>query len=260
MKDLLAPQAIGVFESLRTYHGKIFRLEGHVKRFMESAQTTGFALRVSEETVRKEIETALHAFLSVHGPDADEDLFLRATWQEGMTFVIIGPRKHAAPLYKEGIALKTSPLKRTLTHAAPAEVKTSAYHNAVFASLEPQAAYEWLFLDRYGFVTEVRIGNIFMVCGLSAPTLITPPTPGILNGITRKVVIECAHQLKIPIREVPITRHEVYNADEAFLTNTSWEILPVRELDHRRIGRQIPGPLTSKLQQAFKEKVQQECR
>jgi branched-chain amino acid aminotransferase len=256
LQDFANGGEIGVFESLRTYRGKIFRLEEHLKRFMESARTVGLGSEISKEKIRKELVSAFDAFLK-QGPEPDEDFFIRITWWKEKTVVMIGQRKHKASLYEEGIALITSPVKRSLTHAAPAEVKTSAYHNAVLASLEPQSAYEYLFLDRNGFVTEVRIGNFFII---KDGVLLTPPNLGILNGVTRRFVIECAHQLGIPVQETLITRHEVYNADEAFLTNTSWEILPVRELDSRKIGRKIPGPLTSKLHQTFKQKALQECR
>jgi branched-chain amino acid aminotransferase len=256
LEDFANGGEIGIFESLRTYRGKIFRIEEHLKRFMESAHTAGISPRIAVRDVRKELESALDAFMT-QGPDSDEDFFVRISWWKGKYYVLVGQRKHASSLYKEGIALKTSPVKRSLTNAVPAEVKTSAYHNAVLASLEPGDAYEWLFLDRNGFVTEVRIGNFFIV---KDGLLRTPPTQGILNGVTRRFVIECARQLELPVQETLITRHEVYNADEAFLTNTSWEILPVRELDSRKIGREIPGPLTIKLQQTFKQKALQECR
>ena len=82
---------------------------------------------------------------------------------------------------------------------------------------------------------------------------------GILNGVTRRVVIECARKKGIPVTETPLTRHEFYNADEAFLTNTSWEILPVRMLDGRKVGQKVPGPLTLKLHELFKQKVLNEC-
>src|SRR5207237_1009643 len=126
--------------------------------------------------------------------------------------------------------LRTSNVRRSLSHASPPQAKTSAYQNALLATLEPSPGYEWVFLDQSGFVTEVRIGNLFIIKG---KMLATPPTTGILNGVTRRFVIELALQAGLKVREVPLTRHEIYNADEAFLTNTSWEILPVRELDGR---------------------------
>lgn len=189
----------------------------------------------------------------------EDDYFFRVTWWQSGVYVMAGQRKHPQNLYREGVTLKTSPVKRSPQHAFPAGAKTTDYVNALLATLEskPDSVYEWLFLDAQGFVTEVRIGNFFVV---KNGTLFTPPALNLLNGVTRRFVIECAADLKIPVREAPITRHEVYNADEAFLTNTSWEILPVRELDLRKIGEALPGRITQQLQATFKKKVLKECR
>lgn len=274
---------IGIFESLRTYKGKIFQLEEHLDRLFESAKTSGFSSQErsqkkgqspkgtvpTRKQLRKELELGLQAFKREE-PGIKEDLFLRLTLGRAGIFLLIGKRVHAPELYRRGVALKTSPVKRSLSNASFPEVKTSSYQNAVLASLEPAGAgtYEWLFLDRNGFVTEVRIGNIFIVknggAGLvpgrkgrpqGSPLLVTPPTIGILNGVTRRFVIKCALALQLEVKEVPLTRHEIYNADEAFLTNTSWEILPVRELDSRQIGTRIPGPVTLKLMRKFKTQI-----
>lgn len=245
-------EGIGIFESLRTYRGKIFQIEDHLDRLLESAKTSGFPARLDRKELRRELELALGAFQKEKPEMAREDLFLRLTLWQDRLFILIGKKPHAPALYRLGVALKTSPVKRSLSNAAFPEAKTSAYQNAVLATLEPsgEETYEWLFLDRNGFVTEVRIGNLFI---LKDKALLTPPTTGILNGVTRRVVIKCGLALRWKVQEIPFTRHEIYNADEAFLTNTSWEILPVRELDSRRIGTSVPGPLTLKLMKKFKE-------
>ena len=118
-------------------------------------------------------------------------------------------------------------------------------------------AYEWLFLDTQGYVAEVSIGNLFM---LKKNVLITPPGRGILDGVTRRFVLECAFRMKLQVKEVPLTRHEVFNADEVFLTNTSWELMPVSEVDRRIIGQVMPGVLTKAIHQEFKKEVQRECQ
>ncbi len=248
-------EEIGIFESVRTYNGKIFKLEDHLKRFAESAKTAGRVCDISR--LRKELQASVRAFQSEQG--SKDDIFLRITLWRDEVFVMAGSRKHSEKIYKTGVALKTSPVRRSHVNAQPSGAKTTAYQNALLASLEPkpEEVYEWLFLDHQGFVTEVRIGNIFI---LKDGVLITPSTTGILNGVTRLFVLECARQLKISVKEVPISRHEIFNADEAFLTNTSWEILPVRELDGRRIGTEIPGHLTLKLHELFKKKAKAECR
>jgi len=253
-QELIAEE-VGIFESLRTYGDKIFREAEHLKRFMHSAKTAG--VQVPEKTLlSRELNLALKAFSREDRPR--HDLFVRLTLWRKQIVVMVGTRKHAESIYKTGVRLKTSPVKRTHSNASPAEIKTTAYQNSVLASLEPMDSktYEWVFLDLNGYVTEVRIGNLFIV---KAGALYTPPEPGILNGVTRRFVIECATWKKIPVSEVPLMRHDVFNADEAFLTNTSWEILPVCELDLRRIGQSLPGPITVKLQNAFKQKVKHEC-
>jgi branched-chain amino acid aminotransferase len=252
-------EGVGIFESLRVYQGKIFRLEEHLTRFMESAKTAGIAQVPSIKMLRRELETATEAF---HKKEA----WLRLTLVQDQIFVMAGERVHPKRLYEQGVALQTSPVKRSLSNAAFPEIKTTAYQNAVFATLEPrpEKIYEWLFLDAGGFITEVRIGNIFMIKKFSGPhvpaEIVTPPLLGILNGVTRRFVIECASQSGIKVSESPLTRHDLFNAGEAFLTNTSWEILPVRELDGRRIGGQIPGPITKDLHRIFRKKVNEECQ
>ena len=244
----------------------------HLKRFLESAKTAGVRVP-SQDKLNRELERALENFppspLSSppfsgrgkgEGRDTNDenDVFVRLSAWRDQVFVMIGQRKHPEAIYQTGVALKTSPVRRTLSNAAPAAIKTTAYHNAFLASLEPAGTeiYESVFLDANGLVTEVRIGNLFIV---KEKKLFTPPEPGILNGVTRKFVIECALHEKIQVKEVFLSRHDIYNAEEAFLTNTSWEILPIRELDSRAIGVKIPGPMTTRLQRIFKQKVKKEC-
>ena len=248
---LLSPDEVGIFESLRTYGEEIFRKEEHVRRFLESAQTAGLKGILEKDTAR-ELDLALDAFRKEH-PEAG-DLFIRLMLWRKEVRVMIGERIHPPALYEKGASLKTSPVRRSLSNASPPEAKTSAYQNAAFASLEPKtpAVFEWLFLDNSGTVTEVRTGNLFLA---KDGSLATPPTAGILDGVTRRFVIECARKIGIPVRETPLTRHDVFNAGEAFLTNTSWEILPVAELDGRRIGRTVPGPVTLKLRQIFRQRT-----
>lgn len=257
-------EAIGVFESMRTYHGRIFRLEEHLKRLNESCQTLNWNDKGLSTKIRQHLKRSLDHYGKLYPSLAHDDLFIRLSlWPieaaPGLhSVILITQKKHAEKLYSSGVALRTSPVKRTHTNAASPQIKTSSYVNSVLASLEPRTEqdYEWVFLDADGFVTEVRIGNLFMV---KNGELFTPPLRGILDGVTRRFVIECALQRKIKVYEDPLSRHDLYNADECFLCNTSWEILPVRSLDGRRIGREIPGNLTHLLQTVFHRKVNQLC-
>lgn len=244
-----AAEEVGIFESMRTYNGRIFREEEHLERLVESAQTSGFP-RPDLKKIRRELKLALAVF--------QQDVFIRLTLWRDQIFVMVGSRSHPGSFYERGVALRTSPVRKNLTHASAPEAKTSDYQNAILATLEPSSGgtYEWLFLDSNGFVTEVRIGNLFMI---KDGVLRTPPARGILNGVTRRFVIECAPQAGMEVEETPLTRHDVFNAEEAFLTNTSWEILPVSELDGRRIGQKVPGPGTQKLHRVFRQNILKEC-
>ena len=249
--ERLDPHKVCLFETLRTYNGNFFRLGEHLARLKESARDVAWEYPIDLEKVEKEIKTAVQAF-------GDPDVSIRLTIFEEEIYVFVGKRGVPQNLYDEGAVLKTSSTKRSPSHAFAPEAKTSAYQNSLLAGLGyPKGdAHEWLFLDAYGFVAEVRVGNLFIV---SKGALKTPPLPGILNGVTRRFVIECALSEGVQVKEEPLTRHDLYIAEEAFLTNTSWEILPIRSLDGRRIGEKIPGSLTEQLQRSFKKKVLKEC-
>lgn len=253
--DFINPKAVGIFETFRVYNGKIFRLEEHLERLLESAQTVGLRETLDSKRICREIQLAVKGY-------GKSEAVARVTWVEAGFLVMMGERRALAELYKTGIALQTSPVRRSLSHAAPPEAKTTDYMNALMATLEPRPTdvYEWLFLDNQGFVTETRIGNLFIIESHGKKKLVrTPPLHGILNGVTRRFVIESALLEGLEVREEPLTRHEIYTADESFLTNTSWEVLPVRSLDARLVGREVPGPITTRLHQSFKKRVQKEC-
>ena len=253
-------EAVGVFESLRTYKGKIFHESEHIDRFLDSVKTAGLE-NLNFDLLKKELDSALKACYNDYPSLKKDDVFIRLTaWPyggeyHGKIIIVITQRKHPPEIYKTGVILRTSSVRRSLSHASPPQAKTTAYQNPLLATLDPSNGYEWVFLDQSGYITEVRIGNLFIV---KNRRIFTPPTTGILNGVTRRFVLECARTAKVPVKEIPLTRHEIFNADEAFLTNTSWEILPVRELDGRKVGcetRGFPGPITRKLQTIFKKKV-----
>lgn len=265
--DTLDPDETGVFESMRTYAGCVFREEEHFLRLRESAQTTGCVLPKTIKEIRRDLYRSIGAYRAEKkkaGEDAETDLFIRLSAWKGEIIIMIGEKKHPGELYEKGIVLMTSPVRRSLTNAQAPQAKTGAYQGGVLACLQPApGAYERLFLDADGFAAEVSVGNLFIISrpsGKGPPLLKTPPAYGILNGVTRKFVIECAPYSGVEAAEEPLTRHDIYNAVEAFLTNTSWEVLPVRELDRRMIGETIPGPLTRKIHRIFRERALKECR
>lgn len=267
--DLMRTEAAGIFESMRAYGGRILHEEEHLTRLLESARTVGYRPFPEPAKLRLELKAALKAF-------GEKECYVRLTLWEGRSLAILGSREHPKEIYKTGVALKTASFPRGGPNTFPWQAKASAYQQAILASTEPHPdkIYEWVFLDQGGILTETRIGNFFIVkypaknpvfknlktgswTGGSA-TLLTSSEHLILNGVTRRFVIKCALELGIGVREIPLTRHEFFNADEAFLCNTSWEILPVRELDGRVIGAGKPGPVTMKLHRYFKRRVHQD--
>ena len=263
---LLSPEKTGIYESLRVYGGKIFRLEEHLDRFFESAKTVGLEILETRAEIRRRIEKTLLN-------SKQKEAFLRLTWVgapppfDHELFIIVTKRSHPPEIYKKGVQLKTATVRRNASHQTFPEAKSTACLNQVLATLEPSPPgnYETLFLNSDGYLTEARIGNLFIVkaevgATHASPLLLTPPAHGLLNGVTRRFVIECARLGRIPVEENPLMRHDLFNADEAFLTNTSWEILPIREVDGRTIGAEIPGPVTKRLQILFQKGIQREIQ
>ncbi len=260
----LSQETSGIFESLRAYRGIIFRLDEHLVRFFESAKTLGIKMTQTRRELRQRLYKALR-------DSKKKDAFLRLTLLVGaerampLLSVIVTERIHPKEIYQKGVVLKTSAVIRSPSQAAFPEAKSTSCLNQILGTLDPAPPgnYEILFLDSDGYLTEARIGNLFIVkkdggAGRAMPLLLTPPPHGLLNGVTRSFVIECARLGKIPVEESPLTRHELFNAQEAFLTNTSWEILPIREVDGRKIKGVTPGPVTKKLQTLFRREVEKE--
>lgn len=254
--QVLARDEPSIFETLRLYEGKTFRLKEHLDRLAASAKTSGYAYPFSRAQLENQIFKAIRESRA-------GDAVLRLMLVAGQIFVMILPRRPAGDRFQRGLSLKTSVAQRGAFMALPPEIKTSAYQNALLAALDGLTAQaeEHLQLDPFGYVAEVKTGNLFLVIKSSAEfVLLTPPETGILNGVTRRFVIEFADEAGIETIERPFTRHEIFNAPEVFLTNTSWEILPVREVDGRPIGRKVPGEITEKLHRLFQQKVKKECR
>jgi branched-chain amino acid aminotransferase len=166
-----------------------------------------------------------------------------------------------ASLYRRGIRLAIVPTRKFSVHAVDPQAKYSARLGSVLAVQDAQLrkADEALWVDAMmGSVTESTASTFGLI---REGTIVTPPCSlGLLAGITRDVLFELAASLRIPIRETPLTRHEVYNAAEVFLLSTLKEILPVTDVDGRRIGTGKPGPMARRLLQAFRRLVRKELR
>lgn len=249
VRNLFMPEGeITVFESLQNVYGKIFRLEQHLDRLFESAKTCGFTLPKTRGQLRAEIKKRAAEY-------ADDIFFMRLGVDHQNSYLFVTKRKRPSIIYDEGVKLRTAVTRRNYENAVSPQAKASDFFNNVLAQIDSKGdAFDVLFLDAQGYLSESTIWNYFIV---KAGILLTPSI-GILNGVTRQFVIECAHKERLPVTETFLTRYDFWNADEAFLTNTSGGIVPVSELDGRKVGAQVPGKITIQLRARFQKEMMKE--
>jgi branched-chain amino acid aminotransferase len=252
----------GVFEGIRAYNRLIFRLKEHIDRLYESALSIMIKIPQTKEQLIKAIINTLKE-------NKFNDAYIRAIVTRGEGDLGLDPRKcigresiiiitdkialYPARLYKEGLAIITVPTSRNAHEALNPQIKSLNYLNNIMAKIEGiNSGYEEaLMLNEGGYVAECTGDNIFIV---TKGELYTPPEcMGALRGVTRDTVLEIAKKIKIPEHEHVFTRHEVYIADECFLTGTAAEIIPVVKVDGRVIGSGKPGKMTTLLMKKFRE-------
>jgi branched-chain amino acid aminotransferase len=258
----------GVFEGIRSYGGTVFRLREHIDRLYESARAIHLKIPFSkEEMSRAVIETLALNKLS--------DAYIRLVVTRGAGSLGLDPRKTTDPqiiiitdsiqlyppeLYQHGLKIVTAGTTRNIPAALNPRVKSLNYLNNILAKIEGTNAgcLEALMLNARGEVAECTGDNIFTVKNgeLHTPSIHS----GILEGVTRDAVIELAREAKIPVYERVMDRHDIFTADECFLTGTAAEVIPVVELDGRPIGEGRPGPVTTRLHAAFHELVRRPAR
>ena len=250
----------GVFEGIRIYNGKIFKETEHVERIFESSK----AIRLEMPLSRDELRNAMHRTMEANGIDGDG--YIRLVVTRGVGSLGISVMHTACPVvfiiadkialyppevYERGLHCIVSSITRNHPNSVSPRVKTLNYLNNVMAKLEARdaGADEAIMLTFQGNVSECTGDNIFLV---RDGTLLTPPTcEGILEGITRALVIELAGKRGITVREISLIRHDLYVADECFATGTAAEIVPITEIDHRTVGDGKPGAITKQLTQDF---------
>jgi branched-chain amino acid aminotransferase len=249
----------GVFEGIRVYAGKVFRLREHVDRLYESARHIHLEIPLTREQMAD-------AVVSTVKVNNKHDGYIRLVVTRGAGSLGLDPGKTRDPqviiivddislyppeLYEHGMKLATVSTIRNHPNALNPRIKSLNYLNNILAKIEGLQAgcVEALMLNHKGEVSECTGDNVFVV---KRGTLKTPPPDaGILEGITRNAVIELAREAGIAVHEVSLTRHDVYAADECFLTGTAAEVIPVVECDGRAIGAGKPGPITRQLREAF---------
>jgi len=255
----------GIFEGIRFYHGKVFRFKEHIDRLFDSARSICLQIPLSKEKL-------IEAVLETIRCNKLQDGYIRLIITRGIgnlgldparcshpTIVIIADSIQLYPpeMYEKGLKVVTCATRQVSSAALSPMVKSLNYLNNIMAKIEAvqAGAGEGLMLNEQGFVAECTGDNIFII---KNGRMTTPPLAagGALGGITRAVIFELAQNLHIPLNENDITRHEIFVADECFLTGTAAEVIPVIDLDSRPIGDGTPGPITRRLTQAFHQLTQ----
>ena len=271
----------GCFETMRAYRGRIFRLDDHLDRLYASATFLGTKAPSDRERLGRQLCQALarsglreavvrvalmprppEPSITTAGTGASHDG--RGGPQPGepaQPSIVVQPV--ALPpesAYRRGIRVAVVPARKFLVGSITPQAKYSARLGSVLAVMDAQlrGVDEALFMDAMGYVTESTASNFSIV---RRGEILTPPCwLGLLAGITRDVLFELATSLRVPIRETPLTRHDLYNAEEAFLSSTIKEVLAVTWIDGRKIGTGRPGTMTKRLRRAFGALVRRELR
>jgi branched-chain amino acid aminotransferase len=251
----------GVFEGIRVYEGNIFRLKEHIDRLYESAKTIGLEIPETPE----EMERATADTVTANGV---RDAYIRLVVTRGVGDLGIDPSKCPKPtvfiivatialyppeFYEKGISLITASTRRIPLECVDPRIKSLNYLNNILAKIEARKAGvpEAVMLNLSGRVSECTADNIFIMRNskLKTPRL----TEGALPGVTRGAVLEMAEQLGLRTSETVLGLHDLYNAEECFLTGTGAEIVPVISIDGRQIGDGRPGEKTLRLLSRFRE-------
>jgi branched-chain amino acid aminotransferase len=254
----------GIFEGIRFYNGRVFRLEQHIRRLYDSAKSILLNIPLTpEEMIKATCDTVRANKL--------RDGYIRLVITRGVGPMGLSPFKCPRPsvviiassitlypkeAYENGLTMATCATRRPRHDILSPLVKSLNYLNNVMAKVEAlqAGAEEGLMLNDTGLVAECTGDNIFVV---RDGAITTPPlTAGALNGITRGVVFDIAKEFGISIRDAEMSRHEIYTADECFLTGTAAEVIAAVKLDQRPIGDGKPGPVTQRIIARFRELTQ----
>ena len=248
----------GAFEGIRSYNGLVFKLKEHIDRLYETTHTMMIKIPISKEQMIKNVVATLKenklrdAYIRLIVTRGEGDLGLDPRKCYGHPNIVIITDKitlYPQELYKKGLDIITVPTVRNHNEALNPQLKSLNYLNNILAKIEANnSGYsEAIMMDTQGYVAECTGDNIFIFKN----GVLTTTSNGRLRGITRDAVLVIAAKAKIRTEERLITRHEIFNADECFLTGTAAELIPVVKVDGRLIADGKPGKLTGKMMDAF---------
>jgi branched-chain amino acid aminotransferase len=254
----------GVFEGIRVYRGRVFKLKEHIDRLFYSAKAILLKLPMSHQALceavlktcrRNQLRNGYVRLVVTRGAGT---LGLDPNRCRNPQVIIIADRIQLYPkaFYEKGLEIVTVATTRNHPNAVNPAIKSLNYLNNILAKIEATNAgcVEAIMLNAEGFVAECTGVNVFILKDGRAQT--PPFSAGALHGITRSVVIELAAKLGIEVAEPNLTRYDLYNADECFITGTAAEVVPVVKIDGRRVGTGRPGRLTAKIIRAYSELTQ----
>ena len=251
----------GVFEGIRFYNGRVFKLEEHMDRLYDSARVLCLEIPSSKEQLTQDLLETIRAndlqdgYVRLVVTRGKGDLGINPRLCPKASIIIIAAKikLYSEELYHKGLDIITCATRRMSQAAVPPAVKSLNYLNNILAKIEAHQANaaEALMLNEQGYIAECTADNVFII---KRGILFTPPvSAGSLRGITRGAVLDLAEEIGVPVKETELTRYDVFVADECFLTGTAAELVPVVQCDLRPIGDGKPGPVTARLLAAFRK-------
>ena len=255
----------GVFEGIRAYNGRVFRLKEHLDRLYDSAKTIDIKPPISKDEMAEVICEVLRR-------NRLDDAYIRPIVSRGVGDLGLDPRKCPKPsvvviatswgamygdLYEKGLKAITVSVRRNPAESLPPNVKSLNYLNNILAKIEAnyKGGDEAIFFDTNGYVSEGSGDNLYVI---KNGEIVTPNTLNNLRGVTRMVLLEIARSLGITVREQNLGYFDLYSADEVICTGTAAEVAPITWIDGRVIGSGRPGPITRQLMAAFKTVTENE--
>ena len=253
----------GIYETMRAYNGSLFLIVRHLERLTHSARAISLALPMPLNEIEKALKETLRinnltdAYVRLHIARGPGEIGLDPALCPEPTMVIMAKqfKDYPAEYYELGVSVAIVKTRRNHPLALDPSIKGTNFLNNILAKIESirAGAYEGIMLNWEGFVAEGTICNIFMV---KSGMLLTPALDiGILEGVTRGLVLDLAQKIHIPAREAAFRPQQLMDADECFITNSTVEVMPVTIIDDKPVGRGKPGPVTAALARAYKDEV-----